>query len=283
MPLHEQVARGHFTTKFSNLGHSVPRGRLDRSAQSPHKEARIRACGGERGGEPLLPVSPDGRAAPAQQRPRSADATRAGAEDGRSAAGLGFVEPNEKWKWLNRLQSADSEPGFRPPAHPSSLQASFEGMALFGEPAPQTSQRRSDYCSPHGPFPNKTERELARDEERERERKRQVEREIDRAIREVSLLRERERGRELGAAGPEEEADWETAKLAVQQGTHSGRTRRQGGDGAKGRQGALAAIGITARRYRAAYAHSLERLAEKRGRDRRGKNVQSSCRVARSS
>ena len=82
-------------------------------------------------------------------------------------------------------------------------------MALFGEPAPQTSQRRSDYCSPHGPFPNKTERELARDEERERERerKRQVEREIDRTIREVSLLRERERGRELGAAGPEEEAD----------------------------------------------------------------------------
>ena len=123
----------------------------------------------------------------------------------------------------------------------TSLQASVEGMALFGEPAPQTSQRRSDYCSPHGPFPNKTERELARDEERERERKRQVEREIDRTIREVSLLRERERGRELGAAGPEEEADWETA-WNRQQGTHSGRTRRQGGDGAKGRQGATAAI-----------------------------------------
>ena len=262
MPLHERVARGHFTTKFSSLGHSVPRGRQDRSAQSPHKEARIRACGGERGGEPLLPVSSDGRAAPAQQRPRSADATRAGAEDGRSAAGLGFVEPNET---------------------PASLEALLEGMALFGEPAPQTSQRRSDYCSPHGPFPNKTERELARDEERERERKRQVEREIDRTIREVSLLRERERGRELGAAGPEEEADWETAKLAVQQGTHSGRTRRQGGDGAKGRQGATAAIGIAARRYRAAYAHSLERLAEKRGRDRSGKNVQSSCTVSRSS
>ena len=70
MPLHERVARGHFTTKFSSLGHSVP--------QSPHKEARIRACGGERGGEPLLPVSPDGRASPAQKRPRSAGATRAG-------------------------------------------------------------------------------------------------------------------------------------------------------------------------------------------------------------
>jgi len=104
--------------------------------------------------------------------------------------------------------------------HPSSLQASVEGMALFGEPAPQSSRRRSGYCSPHGPFPNKTERELARDEERERERKRQVEREIDRTVREVSLLRERERGRELGAAGPEEGADWETAKLAAQQGTH---------------------------------------------------------------
>ena len=52
MPLHEQVARGHFTTKFSNLGHSVPRGRLDRSAQSPHKEARIRACGGSEAASP---------------------------------------------------------------------------------------------------------------------------------------------------------------------------------------------------------------------------------------
>ena len=142
-------------------------------------------------------------------------------------------------------RTAAAQPGWvssSPMRHPSSLEALLEGMALFGEPAPQTSQRRSDYCSPHGPFPNKTERELARDEERERERKRQVEREIDRTIREVSLLRERERGRELGAAGPEEEADWETAKLAVQQGTHPRRTRRQGGDGAKGRQGATAAI-----------------------------------------
>ena len=131
------------------------------------------------------------------------------------------------------LRTAAAQPGrvsSSPMRHPSSLEALLEGMALFGEPAPQTSQRRSDYCSPHGPFPSKTERELARDEERERERKRQVEREIDRTIREVSLLRERERGRELGAAGPEEEADWETAKLAVQQGTHSGRTRRQGGE-----------------------------------------------------
>ena len=181
-------------------------------------------------------------------------------------------------------RTAAAQPGrvsSSPMRHPSSLEALLEVMALFGEPAPQTSQRRSDYCSPHGPFPNKTERELARDEERER--KRQVEHEIDRTIGEVSLLRERERGRELGAAGPEEEADLETAKLAVQQGTHSGRTRRQGGDGAKGRQGATAAIGIAARRYRAAYAHSLERLAEKRGRDRSGKNVQSSCTVSRSS
>jgi hypothetical protein len=241
MPLHERVAGGHFTTKFSNLGHTVPRGRQDRSAQSPHKETRIRGRGGERGGEPLFYASP--RAAPAQQRPRSADATRGGAEDGPSpAAGLGFVEPNEKWKWLTRLQSADSEPGFRPSAHPSSLQACFEGMALFGEPAPQTTQRCSDYCSPHGPFPNKTERELARDEERERERKRHMEREIDRTIREVSLLRERERGRELGATGPEEEAGWETAKLAVQKATHSGGAGRQGRDDAKGRQGATAAI-----------------------------------------
>jgi hypothetical protein len=236
MPLHDKIARGHFTTQFSNLSHAEPRHK-SRTSQSPHKEA----CGSE---APAM-ASPyrmrsDDPTFPAQRPVQESDQRRSNAEEGNRIAGLGFAEPKEKWKWLNRLQSSESEPDFRPPVHPSSLQTQFEGMALYGEPAPQTTKRRSDYCSPFGQLPAQSEREQARQEEREREHKRKKEREMDRMIREVSLLHERERERSLGGTGAEEAVDWEAAKLAALQ--TSVRANGRAGDDAKGRQASRVAI-----------------------------------------
>lgn len=97
----------------------------------------------------------------------------------------------------------------------------ISSQAVCGEPAPSTTLRRADYCSSaHGPHEPKSEREEARERERGRQNDRELDKTLQRTIREVGLLRERERERKErmeggGACWEIKEIDWEVAKMAA--------------------------------------------------------------------